>query len=454
MTEDFKVNSRFTDECVKTLQELIRLDTTNPPGNESKAAEFIQKKLENEDLDAEVIESEPERGNVVSRLRGSPENPSLLLIGHLDVVPAGDRINWDIDPFSGELKDGFIWGRGALDMKGSVVAELMAFIKAVREGFKPKGEVIYAGTADEEAGGHRGSRWLLAHPKHLAKFTATDVISEGGGFLLPFKTKSSDFIIEIAEKGVFWTKIRTSGIAGHSSIPGKIKNMSIIKMMTVFDKISKWKPPIRIQNTFRETGRSIDIPGYQKKLLTTKLTLKAIVWLASKLLKINVGRIIFPLVQNKITPTMIHAGEKINNIPGTCEGAIDVRLLPGFDRDDLNKILQKILGKKLFKEIELEPIQSQPGGYTPINTPFYQRINEAINEIEPAKLVPILCPGSTDLRYFRKLGMNAYGFVPMKVDEDLTIREMGDMPHGYNERISVKNLMFATEFFYKLLKKY
>ncbi|MHA1144941.1 MAG: M20/M25/M40 family metallo-hydrolase [Candidatus Helarchaeota archaeon] len=455
MSDEYFDDPSFKKEAIQTLQDLIRIDTTNPPGNETKAAEYIQDKLQSEGFDTELIESAPGRGNVITRIKGSGNGPSLLLIGHLDVVPAGDLDKWDVPPFSGELRDGFIWGRGALDMKGSVVAELMAFLRIHREGYRPKGDIIYAATADEEAGGHFGPGWLLNQPEHFEKIKADNVISEGGGSVLPIGGKNPNFLIQIAEKGIFWTKFRTFGPAGHGSIPGKPKEMAIIKMKEVLDKLSKYKPPIIIQDIFRETAANISLPSIARKLLTTKLTMKGAVWLAGKIFGEDIGQLIFPLVQNKITPTMLKAGEKVNAIPGECEGAIDVRFLPGYDRNDLNRILREVLGKKLYEAVEWEPIIDQPGGYTPTSVPFYNQIKETIQEVEPgAKLVPILSPGSTDLLHFRNKGMNAFGFVPMKIDEGMTIREMGEMPHGYNERISVDNLMFATKFFYNLAKKY
>ncbi len=452
-TNLYGLNKEIMKETIQILQELIRIDTTNPPGNEIKVAEWIYNYLSKEGIDAEVIESAPGRGNIISRLKGQGIGPSLLLLSHVDVVPSQDREKWEVPPFSGELKDGYIWGRGSLDTKCATAEQLMTYIRLYREKIKPKGDIVFAATADEESGGYFGPGWLLKN--EFETIRADNVITEGGGQLLPLKTKRPNYDIQISEKGIFWTRMKTRGSAGHGSIPGPAKEMAIIKMMKVIDKISRYKPPIIIQDIFKETVTAMDLPapGLTKRIFTSKRFMNLGVWLAKKLMKQEIDEIIYPLVQNKITPTVLHAGQKENNIPGLCEATLDVRLLPGFDRDDLYKILKKILGK-LYKEVELETIIDQPGGFTPSNTDFYQKIEQTISQLDPrAKLVPVLSPGSTDMLHFRKKGMQAYGFVPMKLGK-LSTKEFAALAHGYNERFSVENLMFGTRFFYDLILKY
>lgn len=443
----------FAAETIKVLQELIKIDTTTPPGNEVKAAEWIRNYLLKEGLESEVIESAPGRGNVIARMRGSePLAPSLLLLSHLDVVPTQNLDKWDVPPFSGVVKDGFIWGRGALDCKGTTAPQLMTFIKLHREGFKPKGDIVLAATADEETGGHYGPDWLLENKFELIK--TTDVITEGGGPELPLKVPH--YVIQVSEKGIYWTRVQTRGAAGHGSMPGPSEDMAIVKMMKVIDKIAKRKPPIIIQDLFRETVKAMDLPAawLTNRIFTSKRLIGLGVWLAKKLMKQEINNIIYPLVQNNITPTVLKSGEKVNNIPGLCEATLDVRLLPGFDRNDLYTELERVLGKTLFKEVELSSVEDQPGGYTPPRTEFYNKIEETISLLVPgAKLVPILSPGSTDMLHFRKKGVQAYGFVPMKLGP-LSAKEFAALPHGYNERLSIDNLMFATRFFYDLTRKY
>ncbi|MHA1267050.1 MAG: M20/M25/M40 family metallo-hydrolase [Candidatus Helarchaeota archaeon] len=443
----------FVEETIKVLQELVRIDTTTPPGNETKAATWISDFLSKEGIESEVIESAPGRGNVIARLKGKDGTaPSLLLLSHLDVVPSQNVDKWEVPPFSGVIKDGYIWGRGTLDCKGTTAPQLMVFVKLHREGFKPKGDIVFAATADEETGGHFGPDWLLENRFEVIK--ADNVITEGGGPELPLKIPH--YVIQISEKGIYWTKMRTRGAAGHGSMPGPSKEMAIIKMARVIEKIAKRKPPIIIQNIFKETVQAMDLPApwFSKRIFTSKKFIRLGVWLAKKVMKEEIDDIIYPLVQNTITPTIIHAGQKENNIPGLCEAALDVRLLPGFDRDDLYKELKKILGKKLYEEVEFSAIENQPGGYTPTKTEFYRKIEQTIGTLVPgSKLVPILSPGSTDMLHFRKKGIQAYGFVPMKLG-DLSAKEFAALPHGYNERISIENLMFATRFFYDLCHKY
>ncbi|NVM53762.1 MAG: M20/M25/M40 family metallo-hydrolase [Candidatus Helarchaeota archaeon] len=453
-TKIYDFEKDFAVETIKILQELVKIDTTNPPGNEVKAAEWIYDLLSKEGIDAEVIESAPGRGNVISRLKGKSSAPSLLLLSHLDVVPSQDLEKWEVPPFSGELKDGYIWGRGSLDDKGTTAPQLMTYIRLYREGFKPQGDIVFAATADEESGGYFGPGWLVKNKFDMIK--ADNVITEGGGQLLPIKTKTPNYVIQISEKGMFWTKIRTRGDAGHGSMPGPSENMAIVKMMKVVEKIAKYKPPIIVQDLIKETVKAMDLPAaaLTKRIFTSKRLIKLGVWIAKKVMKEEIDNILYPLVQNKITPTVLRAGEKENNIPGLCEATLDARLLSGFDRTDLYKELEKILGKKLFKEVELESILDQPGGLTPTGTDFYLKIEETIGNLDPgAKLVPFLSPGSTDMLHFRRKGIKAYGFVPMKMG-DLSAKDLSAMPHGYNERLSIDNLMFATRFFYDLALKY
>ncbi|NHI91315.1 MAG: M20/M25/M40 family metallo-hydrolase [Candidatus Lokiarchaeota archaeon] len=446
-------DKKFAEETIKALQELIRINTTNPPGNEVKAAEWIHDYLTKEGIESVVVESEKGRGSVISRfIKGNDNNsPSLLLLAHLDVVPSQDLDKWDVPPFSGEFKDNFIWGRGALDCKGTVISQMMTYIKLHRDGFKPKGEIYFAATADEESGGHKGPGWLLKNKPDLIK--ADHVITEGGGQLLPFPSPHPNFIIQVAEKGVFWTKMKVNGEAGHGSMPGNKNNMAIMKMTKIINKILKRKPKIIMQDLYKEAVNAMELKGYYKFFLKSKLLFNFAMYFAQKMLNEDVGKALRPLVQNTITPTVIQAGNKVNNIPGTCISNLDVRFLPGYDRTHLEKTLKKCLGRKLYNEIEFEPIIDQPGGYTPTETQFYQQIYQVMQKMEPGSvLVPFISAGSTDMAHIRKpnYGMKAYGFVPMKIDEGLSISEIMEMAHGYNERISYGNLMFATKFHYEL----
>lgn len=453
---DFK--SDFIEETIRVLQELIKIDTRNLPsseeGNETEAAEWIYNYLSKEGLDAEVIESAPGRGNVISRIKGNGSGDSLLLLSHLDVVPPQDLEKWDVPPFSGELKDGYIWGRGAIDMKGTTAAQLMTFISLHREGIKPKGDIVFAATADEESGGHFGPGWLLENKFEVIK--ANNVVTEGAGPLLPIKTKNPNYTIQISEKGIFWTRLKVRGEAGHGSMPGSPKEMAIVKMMNIIKKIAKYHSPLIIQDIFKETVNAMDLPAswLVKKIFTSKRMIPLGIWLGKKIMKEDISNLIYPLVQNKITPTILRAGDKENNIPGLCEVTLDIRTLPGVGREQVNKEIEKILGKKLFEEIELETIMDQPGGLTPTGTEFYEKIAQTISNIDHgAKLIPILSPGSTDMLHFRKRNISAYGFVPMKLG-DLSAKEFSALPHGYNERLSVENLLLATRFFYNLSLKY
>lgn len=452
--ELFQTNSKETQEACKFLSELIKINTTNPPGNETPAAEYCKKFLENEGFDKiEVIESEKGRGSVICRWKGhNPKAKTLLLLAHLDVVPA-DPSNWERDPFCGDIEDDYVWGRGSLDCKNMVVAEAMACILLKREGFKPKGDVIMAFTADEEAGGEMGVGYLVRN--HWEKVKADYIINEGGGMLLPFSNYPTDYMVQTGEKGVFWTKIKAKGDGGHGSMPIKKENNSMYKIAKITQKIIDYKYPIKITKPVRETMAQISLPKIAKKILLSKRLVRPAVNLAEKITKLPLSWVVFPFVMDIINPTGLKGSDKVNNVPQYTELTIDCRLLPGHDRETLNNYFYKALGKKLFKEIEIIPIEpTQPATVNSIENPFWELVENIMSEMHKGcKLVPMLSAGSTDSKFFRERGSYVLGFCPMKVDPNMGWKEMGDMPHGRNERAWIPNLSYAMEFFYRLVKR-
>lgn len=451
----FPTDGKVVKEACKILSGLIKLDTTVPPGNEIIGANYCKEILTKEGFEnIDIIESEPGRGNIVCRWKGSdPSAKSLLLLAHLDVVPA-DPANWERNPFCGDIDGDYVWGRGALDCKGMVTIEMMAAIYLKRQGFKPKGDIVLCFTADEEAGGEMGVGFLVRN--HFEKVKVDYVMNEGGGFLLPLGKDPKDYIVQTGEKGVAETKIRVRGVGGHGSMPGKPKENALYILSKVIQKIAEFKPPIKIPDETRETVEKISLPGIAKKLLTSKRLIRPIAKLGEKLTKIPLTKVLLPLVSDVMTPTVLEAGGKVNVIPQYADMTFDCRILPGHDRTDVEGYLRKALGKKLFKQIEIIPVEpTQLATTNTSNHPFYDLAEEIMNEMHlGAKLVPMLSAGSTDSKFFRAKGVYCLGHCPMRIDPNMGYAEMIEMAHGKNERLWIPNLSNGIEYFVRLIQKF
>ncbi|KPL17901.1 MAG: hypothetical protein AMJ92_10520 [candidate division Zixibacteria bacterium SM23_81] len=435
-------NDAVQKEVTELLSELIRIDTSNPPGNETAAARFIQDLLFAEGLKAEIIESAPGRGSLVARIPGRRGQKSLLLMAHLDVVPASQE-GWDHPPFAGVVDKGLVYGRGAWDCKGMVAAEVVALLLLLREGFEPGGDVALALWADEEKGGNMGAGWLMKHRPELVQ--ADFVVNEGGGHALPIDGRNH-YTIQVAEKGVFWTKLITRGTPGHASMPHR--DNALLKMSTYLAKLGTLKTPIH-QSDIVEQYLSLRLATIGQ---TFKGKLQVDDQLLNELSKTHprVAAEVNTLVRLSIAPTMIQAGTKENIIPESCEAVIDCRLLPGQTAEDLRRTLDEALGG--LEEVEIVPIQADEGTVSPLETDLYQNITQTMQELDPGcRCIPYMVSGGTDSRFFRQKGISAYGFFP--VSPDIPPSEMLSMVHGRNERISQNNLLLATKFYYRLVKR-
>lgn len=446
----FTKESAIGIETREFLQTYLKIDTTNPPGNEIRKAKFLFEKFLKDNLEGEILESDEKRGNFILKISGSdPNSPSLLLLSHLDVVPANPD-KWKFPPFSGKFDGKFIWGRGAIDCANITISESMGLLKALRDGYKPKGDIILAATADEELGGKYGVIWLLEN--HPDKIKTDFVINEGVGVRLPIG-KIPQYLIQHAEKGVYWTKIICMGIPAHASVPNFGEN-ALLKMNKIITKIKQYKTPVKITPAYKDMLKNVNFNWVLKKLLGNRFTLNFTLWLA-KFLMPELSEILKALTRMTISPTILKSGTKENVIPEKAELVLDCRLLPGQDRDYLHFHLKQALGKKLFKEIEIVPILNEPGTRTEPNDLLYQNIAETMKEITPdATLVPFLVPGNSDSKEFKYLNIPTYGFSPMHEDEDMPVDEALTLAHGINERISIDNLLLASEFIYRLIQKF
>ena len=432
-------------EIAEFLSNLIRFDTSNPPGDEMEAAKFIGEKLSEYGLEYEILVSEGRRANIVSRLKGVEEGPRLLLLSHLDVVPANAR-DWSVDPFSGLIKDGYVWGRGAIDDKSQVVVELFTLIGLLENRVKFRGEIIFAATADEEMGGKYGAGYLVE--KYPDKVRAEYVLSEGGGFGIKFDGKIV-FNVQTSEKGVYWFRLRVRGRPGHASIPRGGDN-AIVKMSKIINLIEKNRPPIDINRhvkLFIETLGRASGKGFLIKMLSSKFLLEKMLGKIDE----NIASLLDAMLRNTITPTKINAGYKENIIPDKAECIFDCRLLPGYNESFVEEYLGKILGDI---EYRIEFLHRERATQSDINTSLYRVIKKVIRETIPNSFItPFMSTGGTDLRYFRrKFNSIAYGFQPILIDTSL--KKFMSMIHGIDERISIKNLIFSAETTYNVVKNF
>jgi len=439
-------------EVTSLLSDLIRINTTNPPGNETPAAQFLAKTLEKEGLKCEVIESSPKRGNVITRIKGTGEKPNLMLLSHLDVVPAIEK-EWSVSPFSGLVKDGFVWGRGALDMKSFVAIEALVMKLLVRNRVKPKGDIIFASTADEEKGGNAGVGWLVEN--HPEKIRAEYVINEGGGESFPINGKHI-FTIQTAEKGVNWLRIKARGSPGHGSIPG-IADNAVLRMAEVARRLGTHRPRIVLVNAVRQFLKGVaeentPLGKVLNLILDNPSTADKVLDEMAKIEK-TIAELLRAMLRMTITPTMIQGGIKENVIPSECEGVFDCRILPGQTRDDLLKEIKSVIADADLKKLSFEFIQSDMASESRSDTPLYRTIVKTLKEFEPnCSVVPYMVTGGTDSRFLRDAGSVCYGFHPLKTDMPLS--EFWKLVHGIDERISIQNLVFGVSVLYRVVEEF
>lgn len=440
------------EEVTDILSGLIRINTTNPPGNETEAAKYVAKILEKDGFKCELFESAPGRGSVITRLKGSGEKPSILLLSHLDVV-AADPKEWSVDPFSGLVKDGFVWGRGAIDMKSMTAMEIMVMKLLKRNGVKLKGDVMLAATADEEKGGEAGAGWLVRN--HPEKVRADYVINEGGGLAIPINGKRI-YTIQTAEKGILWFKVKARGSPGHGSVPGAADN-AILRMNKVVEKLGSHRAKISIVPTMKgflnEMAKENPMLKQGVSLLLQNPDMSdQILDMFAKQDK-AMAEELRAMLRMTIAPTVIHGGVKENIIPSECEAIFDCRILPGQKTKEAFEYIKSLLNDVGLEKLDFEIIQANDPSESPANTPLYELIVNVLKEFEPnCSAVPFLLTGGTDSRFFRRIGSVCYGFEPMRAD--LPYGEILKMAHGIDERISIENLIFGTSVLYAIVEKF
>ncbi len=434
------------EEITGYLCDLVRFDTTNPPGNELPAVEYLRDVLAGEGFEPVVLESAPNRGQLIVRMKGTGGKSPLLLLSHLDVVPV-ERDKWERDPFGGEVVDGVIWGRGTIDTKQLTAMQLMVLLLLKRQGITPSRDIIMAATADEEAGGKFGVGWLVEN--HWPLIEAEYAINEGGGFGLDLGGRRV-YIIQTAEKGVCWMKLRATGKPGHASTPRG--DNAVVHLTTALTRIANARLPQHRTPTVEAFVKGL--ARTQKFPTSLLLTLLLNPAFEPVLLKQMAGRnellppLLRAMLHNTATPTVLSAGQKTNVIPSEATAEVDGRLLPGQRPEDLLAELKPYLGDK----IEVEFLVTSQPCEVDYHTTLYELCAQTLQEHDPGcAIVPFLITGSTDGRYLAQRGVKIYGFAPLKQEPGSSLLEMA---HGHNERLSVKNLVFGTQVLYEVVRRF
>jgi acetylornithine deacetylase/succinyl-diaminopimelate desuccinylase-like protein len=447
-----KILNEIEEEITDLLSKLIQIDTTNPPGNEIRATKFLSDYLALDGFYSEIFESEPGRGSIITRLKGTGQKSNLLLLSHLDVV-AANPIEWQVNPFAGEVKEGYVYGRGAIDMKGMTAIEIMTIKLLKRNKVPLKGDVVLAATADEERGGEKGAGYLLQ--KHKDKIWCPYVLNEGGGTVFPEKN-CNVYPIQTAEKGILWFKIKAKGTPGHGSMPNMADN-AITRINQVISKIGSYQPPTIIVPTLKEFINQIsqanpDLEEDLKRLLTEPSESEKILNALAKKDK-ALAEEIRPRTKMTITPTVIHGGIKENIIPSECEVTFDCRVMPGQNVAETLNLIKDMLKEVDEGKLSYEIIQMHNGNESTTQTPLYEAITGVLNNVEPnCRITPALTTGGTDSRFFREIGSICYGFHPVRPEEPND--EYEKRMHGIDERLSIKNLVWGTSIFYEVVRRF
>ncbi|WP_329235257.1 M20/M25/M40 family metallo-hydrolase [Streptomyces sp. NBC_01460] len=427
------VDERALEESVTFTSELIRIDTTNRGDGscrERPAAEYVAERLADAGLEPALLERTPGRTNVVARIEGTdPSADALLVHGHLDVVPAM-AADWSVHPFSGEVRDGVVWGRGAIDMK-NMDAMVLAVVRAwARAGVRPRRDIVIAYTADEEASANDGAGFLAdRHPELFEG--CTEGISESGAFTFHAGPGMSLYPVAAGERGTGWLKLTAEGKAGHGSKVNRANAVS--RLAAAVARIGEYEWPVRLTPTVRAALTEIaalhhirvdpDAPGFDVDELLGKLGPAA--------------ALIEPIVRNSTNPTMLEAGYKVNVIPGHATAHIDGRMVPGGE-DEFRETMDRLTGPGVHWEFDHREVALE----APVDSPTYRKMRTAVELFDPgAHVVPYCMSGGTDAKQFSRLGITGYGFSPLKLPVGFDYQALF---HGVDERVPVDALHFGV----------
>jgi acetylornithine deacetylase/succinyl-diaminopimelate desuccinylase-like protein len=436
------------DECVSHLRELIRIPSVNPPGveagaagrdsrgGESAAARYCAEVLSSAGIEAEVIESAPGRGSCVARLPASGPNPEppLILLSHIDVVPV-DAESWSSDPFGAELVDGVVWGRGAVDMKDMVAMELAVMLGLKRDGVELRRDVIFATMADEEAGGEYGASFLVEQRPELFASDAgpaAAALNEVGGYSITLDGRRF-YTVQVAEKGIIWTRLRAGGTPGHGSMPHG--DNAALHLADAALRLAREPRPARPSRVVRRFFEGLGI-GEICDLAVREPTAAAEA-LAQRVADPVLRRSLDAMLRDTVTPNVLRAGKKVNVIPGEASGEVDVRTLPDTDQPAFLAELQRLAGER----VAVEPVITLPAVEWPADAEIVELAMTALREADPdATPLPMMITPGTDAKHLLRLGIPTYGFAPLRLEPDTPFLSLF---HGHDERVPVGALGFG-----------
>jgi acetylornithine deacetylase/succinyl-diaminopimelate desuccinylase-like protein len=446
MSNDALSWETVTREASEYLSRYIQIDTTNPPGNETEGAAFLKEILAREGIPGELVESESGRGSLIARLQGDGSRAPLLLLSHIDVVPA-EKGKWSYPPFSGKVVEGEIWGRGALDCKSLGIMQAMVLILAKRSGLPLQRDVVLAATADEERGGTFGVDWLFQHRPDLLKAEA--VLNEGGGVGMSRNGKNF-YLCQVAEKGPCWLRLTFRGSPGHASLPRE--DNCVVALGKSVAAVGSYRSPVCLPEVTRRfmAGFSQDpvLAPILEKLAQDPRDADA---LLSGVADRGLKQLLQTMVRNTFVPTVVKGGEKTNVIPSECVAEIDCRIVPGETPErvleELHAVLKDVAG------FSLEVLHSASPNESSTSHELFPLMERALLRHDPdACFIPFVSSGATDSRYFREHQVPAFGFAPQLIEGELA--EHQDMVHGHNERISQKNLTFGIKVLFEVVREY
>jgi len=416
-------------EATALLQTYLKIDTTNPPGRERPAADFLLGVLQAEGIEAEIFDLGHGRANVLGRLPGNGKKRPLLLVSHMDVVPA-DAARWTVPPFSGEIRDGYVWGRGATDMKGTAICHLMTLLLLKRSGAKLDRDVVFLGTADEEEGKENGVRAMIARYRDRLR-DAEFALTEGATISVE-EGRTQAWNVDVTEKSVLWLRLVATGKAGHASIPEP--EGAVARLVRALDRLLAYETPIRlipaVEDYFRQLSR-LESGALARALADPRAALSNPE--SRRLLLADPFR--NACLRTTVSITGLSGSEKVNVIPGEASATLDCRLLPGEDPETVRASLQEASKDPTLR---FQVLQQSPATVSSTDTDLFRAIQRARDRFEPG--VPILTPpltSTTDATYLREIGMVVYGFEPFRLSSE------DDRSHGDDERLSLANVRFG-----------
>ena len=429
------------DEAAQLLSGYLKIKSINPPGDERETARYLTSLLNERGLEAKSYSSAPTRVNLLARLPGDGSKKPILLYNHMDVVEA-DPQRWSGDPFSGEIRDGYVWGRGAIDMKGMGIMQLLALDLLRRHHPSRTRDVIFLAVADEEKGGVFGAKWMIE--KHWPEIEAEYNWDEGGFGLKDLFGPTPVFTVAVAEKKDLWVKLIAHGEPGHSGMPhdDNAANILLQALQRVLALNSKYELNPVTNVMFQKIAEILPFP---KSFLLKNLRHPLFFHFARSAL--TGDQTIAAMLKDTVSITVLQAGGKENMIPEIAEATLDIRLLPNHNPDSFLENLKQLIGDK---RVEIDVVQSpQKAEISDINNEFYSTLSEVLTELVPTSItVPMLTPGTTDSCFFRGKGVNCYGLFPAIIDSGELTRL-----HAIDERISIENLQLGTRIIYEVLQK-